>query len=227
MNEITMEQCVGTPWFQNYWMHSGKREQARNFSRKDWLQNTNVRSNKTKFEYCENSKGSLVYIRAIQGHTGCMAILPASMVHILIPCDWKEFIFHKGCLDDSMSINKNGLVAGRKESKEDTIFFTPLKHFGENPDEEEPSEDFSKPRKVHHHRNWKHNQDAENWKIVQSTRSWIFEQTKSNAIIVFDPAAEDCIERIANETRDRILFERILTPRPVPKITLKSCWQAS
>ena len=59
-----------------------------------------------------------MYIRAIQGHTGCMTILPASMVHILIPCDWKEFIFHKGCPDDSMSIIKNGLVAGVKESTE-------------------------------------------------------------------------------------------------------------
>ena len=118
-------------------------------------------------------------------------------------------------------------LEGRKVKKEDTIFFTPLKHFGENPDEEEPSEDFSKPRKVHHHRNWKHNQNAENWKNVQSTRSWIFEQTKSNATIVFDPAPVDCIERITNVKRDRILFERILTPRPVPKITLKSCWQAS
>ena len=43
---------------------------ARKFSDKEWLQHVYEGSNKTRFEYCENSKNSLIYIRAIQGHTG-------------------------------------------------------------------------------------------------------------------------------------------------------------
>ena len=43
---------------------------ARKFLDKDWLQHIYEESNKTRFEYCENSKKSLMYIRAIQGHTG-------------------------------------------------------------------------------------------------------------------------------------------------------------
>ena len=40
-----------------------------------------------------------------------------------------------------------GLIAGGRESKEgsQTIFFTPLNPSGDNPDEEEPSDDPSKP----------------------------------------------------------------------------------
>ena len=40
---------------------------------------------------------------------------------------------------------------------------TPLDPFGDNPDEEEPGDDLSKPRKVHYHSKWKNTQDAVNW----------------------------------------------------------------
>ena len=48
---------------------------ARYFSHKDWLRKHSYGSNKTRFEYCENLKGILMYVRAIQGHTGGMTIL--------------------------------------------------------------------------------------------------------------------------------------------------------
>ena len=52
---------------------------------------------------------------------------------------------------------KSGLIVGGRESKEgrQTIFFTPLNPFGDNPDEEEPGDDLSEPRKVHSHSEWK------------------------------------------------------------------------
>ena len=49
---------------------------ARGFSEKDWLRHINEGNNKTRFEYCENFKKSLMYIRAIQGHTGGNMIAP-------------------------------------------------------------------------------------------------------------------------------------------------------
>ena len=62
------------------------------------------------------------------------------MGHVLIPYDWNEFVFHKGCSFSIRSILENGLIAGGKQSKEgrQTIFFTPLNPFGENPHEEAP-----------------------------------------------------------------------------------------
>ena len=41
-----------------------------NCSQRDWLQAVHEGSNKTRFEYCKNSRDSVMYVRAIQGHTG-------------------------------------------------------------------------------------------------------------------------------------------------------------
>ena len=35
----------------------------------------------------------------------------------------------------------------------------------------------------------------------------------------------DCIDRMIFQNGDRVLFERLATPRPAPKVTLKSNWQ--
>ena len=53
-----------------------------------------------------------------------------------------------------------------------------------------------------------------------------FWQTKSQAIIVQDPVPAECIYKVISQNGDRILFERHSTPRPAPKVTLKSSWQS-
>ena len=54
-----------------------------------------------------------------------------------------------------MSLQSSNLDSSLEDvkSKEErqTIFFTLLNPFGDNPDEQEPSDDLSKPRKVHYH----------------------------------------------------------------------------
>ena len=69
-------------------------QRARKFSDKEWLHHLYEGSNKTRFEYCESSKNSLVYIRANQGHTGVNMIALGLMGHVAIPHTWKEFVFH-------------------------------------------------------------------------------------------------------------------------------------
>ena len=97
-------------------------------------------------------KDLYIWIYAIQGRTGGVTIQPELMNHVLIPYNWKEFIFHRGSAYNQHSITKTGLVAGGKESKEgrQTVFFTPLDPFGRDThEEEESSEDYSQPRKIH------------------------------------------------------------------------------
>ena len=173
-------------------------KRARKFSDKDWLQQIDEGSDKTSVECCENSKDSLMYIRAIQGHTDGSMIVPELMGHVTIPYNWKEFVFHWSCSFNINSILGTRLVAGRRESKEgrQKIFFTPLKPFGENPDQEAPGGDLSISRKAHYHRNLKHDQDAVCWVKLsraqdQGLRFW---QTKSNAIIVHNPVPGDSKE---------------------------------
>ena len=119
---------------------------GRKFSDTDWLQHIHEGSNKMRFQYCISSKSSLLYIRAVQGHTGGNLIAPELMGHVAIPYKWKEFLFHRGCSFNVTSILKSGLIAGGRESKEgrQTIFYTLLNPFGDNRDEEEPSDDLSK-----------------------------------------------------------------------------------
>ena len=104
----------------------------------------------------------MTYFQAIQGHSGGTTIAPELMAHVLIPYDWKEFVFHRVRSFGIQSILENGLIAGGKQSKEgrQTTFFTPLNPFEENPEDEAPSVDITSPRKVHDHSNWKHDQDA-------------------------------------------------------------------
>ena len=145
-------------------------------------------------------------------------IAPELMGHVAIPFKWKEFRFRRGCSYDVQSILRSGLIAAGRESKEgrQTIFFAPLNPLGDNPDEEEPSDDLSKPGKVHYHSMWKNTQDAVYCINVAP---------RSHTIIVYSSVPADCIYRVICQKGERTLFERLSTPRPTPKIVLKSAWQ--
>ena len=160
---------------------------ARDFSEEDWLRLIHEGSSKTRFEHCEDSKNSLAYFRALQGHSGGITIAPVLMQHILIPYNWKQFVFHRGCSFSIQSILEIGLIAWGKQRNEgrQTIFFTPLNPFWENPDEEAPSDDFTIPKKVHCHSNWNRDQDAVylvklSWAQDQGLRFWQTKVTCNN-----------------------------------------------
>ena len=113
------------------------------WSDSDWLQHIYKGSNKTTLQCCKNSQDVLMKIRAFQGHTGGNVIAPELIRHVAVQFKWKEFLLHRGCSRDVTSILRSGLIAGGRESKEgrQTTFITPLYPFGDNPDEEEPSDD--------------------------------------------------------------------------------------
>ena len=68
---------------------------AHDFSEKDWLRLIHEGSSRTRFECCEDSKNSLAYFRAVQGHSGGITIAPELMGHILTPYNCKTYIFHR------------------------------------------------------------------------------------------------------------------------------------
>ena len=55
---------------------------GRNFSDSDWLQHIYKGSNRTRCQYCKNSRDVLLYNGAIPGRTS----------HVTIPYKWKEFL---------------------------------------------------------------------------------------------------------------------------------------
>ena len=110
------------------------------------------------------------------------------MGHVAIPFTKKEFLFHRGCSNDVTSILKSTLIAGGSESPE-----RPLNPFGNNPDEREPTDEFSMSRKEHDHNMWKPRQDAIhwiNWTRAQEQRLQ-FWQTRAHAVIVRNLGRQD------------------------------------
>ena len=58
----------------------------------------------------------------------------------------------------------------------------------------------------------------------QGLRFW---QTKSRAITTYATVPGDCIDRVTSQNGDRVIYERLATPRPAPKVTLKNTASAA
>ena len=56
--------------------------------------------------------GTLLFLRALQGHTGGYLIAPELMGHAPVPFKWKQFLFHRGRSFNLRSIFEAGLTAG-------------------------------------------------------------------------------------------------------------------
>ena len=124
------------------------------------------------------------------------------------------------------SLTQDSLLEDEKGKKEDSLSAS-LRPSGDNPDEE-LSDDLSKPRKVHYHSTWKNTQDAAYWiNFVRAQDKGLrFWQTRSQPEIVHNSVPTDCIDKVISQKGERTLFERLSTPRPAPKIVIKSAWQS-
>ena len=112
-------------------------------------------SKKSIFQYCSDSNGYLLYLRAIQGHSGGNKVDPSEQDNVKIPHNWIHHIRHVGSSHDFNSRTRSGLIAGGKDSKEgrQTVFFTAVDLMKE-PREDEPY-DVTKPREVPYRLKWK------------------------------------------------------------------------
>ena len=133
---------IGILWVQNCEKHF-RRPEAKILGLRIGFKYLIEGSNKTRFQYCKNSRNVLLYIRVVQGRTGGNLIAPDLMGNVASPYKWKEFLFHRGCSS----------LEDEKAEEEDRP--SSLHLFGDNPDEEEPSDNLSKPGEVHYHSKWK------------------------------------------------------------------------
>ena len=133
--------------------------------------------------------------------------------------NWKEYIFHRGCSwrvqcilgSDSFRVEKKALSHGKQSSL----------HL---PDEE-LHDDYAVRQKVHYHSHWKRNQDAVYWKNcpkhkIKDCNSGKQSYFRSSPTILREETASS--EQLPRG--DQVLFERLPTPRPAPKVTLNSNW---
>ena len=104
---------------------------------------------KRRPQYYTDSSGTILYLRALQGHSGRNLIDPSLQDNVLIPDDFFKYIHHVGCAINFHSIINSGLTPGGQNlSKRQTVFFLPV-----NPLDKEHKDpekiDLEAPRLVH------------------------------------------------------------------------------
>ena len=181
---------------------------------------------KRRYQYCSDSLVSIIYLRALQGHSGDSIIDLGMQDHVLITPGIFPYIYHAGSNFNISSILSNGLIPGGQElSTRQSVFFLPVDPRDENHRDPETI-DYSVSRRARYMQN--------NWKRHQDTVFWIdidlgiikeglkFYQTRSNAIILQGVLPPSCIVRAERLKGGEPLYKRqYLSPRPPPKISLR------
>ena len=127
----------------------------------------------------------------------------------------------------NVSILGHGLIPGGKEKDKYRQAFsvTPTNPFGHDLEEEN---DFTVPQRVPYITRERDTPNAVYWvRLSQAQDQGLeFWQTKSFAIMTYATIPGDRIDKITSEEGIRVLFERLETPKPAPKVTLKMNWHS-
>ena len=82
---------------------------------------------KRRFQHCTDASGTIVYFRALQGHSGRNIIDPSLQDSVVIQSNFFQYIYHVGCAFNLHSIISSGLIpGGQSSSKRQTVFFLPV-----------------------------------------------------------------------------------------------------
>ena len=142
---------------------------------------------KRRFQYCTDDSGTIVYFRALQGHSGRNLIDPSLQDNVVIQSGFFHLIYHIGCAFNLHSIINSGLIlGGQNSSKRQTVFFLPVDP--RDKEHKDPEKiDLNVPRRAQYlHNAWKRHQDAVCWVDIDLAirKGLTFFQTRSNAIIL-------------------------------------------
>ena len=79
---------------------------------------------KRRYQYCSDILGTIIYLRALQGHSGSNLIDPTLQDNVLIGPGIFPYIYHVGSTFNLYSIVSNGLIPGGQNlSRRQTVFF--------------------------------------------------------------------------------------------------------
>ena len=138
------------------------------------------RRKQEKYQYCTDSSGAILYLRALQGHSGRSLIDPASQDNVVIPSNFFQYIYHVGRAINSHSIINSGLIPGGRNKDPDTI-------------------DLNAPRHAQYmHKAWKKHQNTVYWVDINLAlmKGLKFYQTRSNANILHETLPAYCIPKV-------------------------------
>ena len=184
--------------------------------------------NKKRFQYCTDSSGKILQLRALQSHSGRNLIDPSLQDNVLIPDDFFKYIYNVGCAINLHSIINSGLILGAQNlSKRQTVFFLLVNPM--NKEHKDPETvDLKAPRLSQYlHTAWKKHQNTVyrvDIKLAQK-KGLKFFQTRSNAIILYNALPAYCIPKVVRMETGEVIYEKVYaSPRPPPKISLRHDW---
>ena len=111
---------------------------------------------KRRYQYCFDYLESIIYLRALQGHSGDSIIDLAMQDHVLITPGIFPYVYHVGSNFNIPSILSNGLIPGGQNlSRRQSVFFLPVDPRDEKQRDPE-NFDYSVPRHARYVQNtWK------------------------------------------------------------------------
>ena len=184
---------------------------------------------KRRYQYCSDYLGLIIYLRALQGHSGRNLIDPSLQDNVVIPSKFFQYIYHIGCAFNLHSIINSGLIpGGQNSSKRQTVFFLPVDPMDKSHKDPDVI-DLNVPRHAPYlHNAWKRDQDVVFWVDINLAiaQGFTFYQTRSNAIILQETLPAYCIPKVVRMKIGEVFFEKVfMSPRPPPKISLKHEWK--
>ena len=175
---------------------------------------------KRRYQYCSDDSGRILYLRALQGHSGSNLIGPTLQDNVVIGTGIFHYIYHIGCAFNLHSIINNGLIPGGQDSsRRQTVFFLPIDPRDENHKDPEHI-DFSVPRRARYvHSAWKRHQDAVFCVDIDLAirEGLTFYQTRSNAIILQGTLPAYYIPKVERLKTGEVLCERPLVSSTTTK----------
>ena len=83
--------------------------------------------NKKRYRYCTDSSGVILYLRALQGHSGRSLLDPTLQDNVVIPSNFFQYIYHVGCAINLHSNINSGLIPGGQIlNNRQTVFCLPV-----------------------------------------------------------------------------------------------------
>ena len=185
--------------------------------------------NKEIVQYSTDPSGQeILFLRALQGHSGRNPIDPSLQDNGLIPNNFFEYIYQIGCAVNLHSITNSGLIVGGQNYglERQTVFFTAVNPINKN--HQDPKElDLTKPRLASYKQKWKVHQDTVYWVDIQlaQRKGLKFYQTRSNAVILYGTLPAYCFSKAIVMKSEETIYQKVyVSPRPPPTISYKDNW---
>ena len=138
--------------------------QFRQWSDERWKSTIAKGGGNKKNQYCTDSSGAILYLRALQGHSGRSLIHLSFQDNVIIPDGFFKYNCHVGCAINLHSIINSGLIPGGQIlSNRQTVFFLLVDPMDKNLMDLDTI-DVEAPRHAQYmHKAWKKHQNTVYW----------------------------------------------------------------